>query len=76
MVGTTFLVFLIILFMLMEFESFSVKAKVIQHGSDKSIYYFSSILRNIRNYLGIKTLLCFIHRYSYIFYFTDDWSSL
>jgi AI-2 transport protein TqsA len=58
MVGTTFLIFLIILFILMEFGSFSVKAKVIQSGSDKSIYYFSSILHNIRNYLGIKTLLC------------------
>jgi AI-2 transport protein TqsA len=58
MVGTTFLIFLIILFILMEFGSFSVKAKVIQSGQDKSIYYFSSILQNIRNYLGIKTLLC------------------
>ena len=58
MMGTTFLIFLIILFMLMEFGSFSVKAKAIQIESNKSISYYSAILRNIRNYLGIKTLLC------------------
>jgi AI-2 transport protein TqsA len=58
MVGTTFLIFLIILFILMEFRSFSIKARTIQIESDKSNSYFSSILQNIRNYLGIKTLLC------------------
>jgi len=58
MVGTTFLIFLIILFILLEFGSFSVKAKAIQIESDKSISYFSTILQNIRHYLGIKTLLC------------------
>jgi AI-2 transport protein TqsA len=58
MMGTTFLIFLIILFILMEFGSFSVKAKAIRIGSDKSIAYISTILHNIRNYLGIKTLLC------------------
>ena len=58
MVGTTFLIFLIILFILMESGSFSVKAKAIQSESDKSISYYSTILRNIRHYLGIKTLLC------------------
>lgn len=58
MVGTTFMVFLVVIFMLMEFGSFSIKAKAIQIESDKSISYFSAILRNIRNYLGIKTLLC------------------
>ena len=58
MMGNTFLIFLIILFILMEFGSFSVKAKAIQSESDKSISYFSTILQNIRHYLGIKTLLC------------------
>jgi predicted PurR-regulated permease PerM len=56
MVGTTFLVFLTILFILMEFGSFSIKVRTIQ--TDRSISYFSSISQNIRNYLGIKTLLC------------------
>ena len=58
MMGNTFLIFLIILFVLMEFTSFPVKAKAILSESDKSISYFSTILQNIRHYLGIKTLLC------------------
>jgi AI-2 transport protein TqsA len=55
--GNTFLIFLIILFILMEFGSFSIKAKAIHNEPDKSIYY-SPILQNVRHYLGIKTLLC------------------
>jgi len=58
MVGTTFLIFLIILFILMEFGSFSIKARAIRNESDKSISYYSTILKNIRHYLAIKTLLC------------------
>ncbi|MCX6285900.1 MAG: AI-2E family transporter [Bacteroidetes bacterium] len=58
MMGNTFLIFLIILFMLMESGSFSVKAKAILSGSDESISYFSTIIKNIRHYLGIKTLVC------------------
>jgi AI-2 transport protein TqsA len=58
MVGSTFLIFLIIFFILTEFGSFSVKAKAILIGSDESISYFSTILQNIRHYLGIKTLFC------------------
>jgi predicted PurR-regulated permease PerM len=60
MMGNTFLIFLIILFTLMEFGSFSVKARAILIGSDKSISYFSTILQNIRHYLGIKTLICLL----------------
>jgi predicted PurR-regulated permease PerM len=58
MVGTTFLIFLTIFFILMEFGSFYVKAKAIHGESDKSISYISNILHNIRYYLEIKTLLC------------------
>jgi predicted PurR-regulated permease PerM len=58
MMGNTFLIFLIILFTLMEFGSFSIKARAIRHESDKSIPYYSTILQNIRHYLAIKTLLC------------------
>ena len=58
MMGNTFIIFLIILFILMEFGSFSVKAKAIRSESGKSISYFSTILQNIRHYLAIKTLLC------------------
>jgi len=60
MVGNTFLIFLIILFILMEFGSFSVKAQAIMSESDKSNSYFPLILRNIRHYLGIKTLFCLL----------------
>ena len=60
MMGNTFLIFLIILFTLMEFASFSVKAKAMLIGSDKSGSYFSTILQNIRHYLGIKTLICLL----------------
>jgi predicted PurR-regulated permease PerM len=58
MMGNTFLTFLIILFTLTELKSFPVKAKAILSGSDESISYFSTILKNIRHYLGIKTLVC------------------
>jgi AI-2 transport protein TqsA len=60
MMGNTFFIFLIVIFTLMEFGSFSVKAKAILAGSDKSISYFSTILQNIRHYLGIKTLICLL----------------
>jgi AI-2 transport protein TqsA len=56
--GNTFLIFLIILFILTEFGSFFIKAKAIMSGTDKSISYLSTILQNIRHYLAIKTLVC------------------
>ena len=58
MLGKAFLIFLIILFTLMEFGSFSDKAKAINSGTDKSIAYYSTILQDIRHYLAIKTLVC------------------
>jgi len=60
MMGNTFLIFLIVLFTLTEFSSFAIKAKAILLGSDKSVSYFSTILKNIRHYLGIKTLICLL----------------
>ena len=60
MVGNTFLVFLIFLFIIMEFGSFAVKAKAIFGGSDESTAYFSTIIQNIRQYLGMKTLICIL----------------
>jgi predicted PurR-regulated permease PerM len=59
MLGNTFLVFLILLFILMEFGSFNVKAKAIMTGND-SISYVSTIIQNIRHYLWIKTMLCLL----------------
>jgi len=58
MMGNTFLILLIVLFTLTEFSSFAVKANAILKGSDRSVSYFSSILQNIRHYLGIKTVIC------------------
>jgi AI-2 transport protein TqsA len=60
MMGNTFLIFLIILFILMEFGSFPVKVKAILIGSDESVSYFSTITQKLRRYLGIKTLLCLL----------------
>lgn len=60
MMGNTFLIFLIVLFTLTEFSSFAIKAKAILLGSDRSVSYFSTILQNIRHYLGIKTLICLL----------------
>jgi AI-2 transport protein TqsA len=60
MVGNTFLILLIIIFILTEFGSFAIKAKAIISGSDKSVSYFSTILKNIRHYLEIKTLICLL----------------
>ena len=57
MMGKTFLIFLIVLFILTEFGSFRVKAKAIVYGTGKSIDYFSTIAQNIRQYLWIKTLV-------------------
>ena len=60
MMGNTFLIFLIVLFTLTEFSSFAIKSKAILLGSDRSVSYFSTILQNIRHYLGIKTLICLL----------------
>ena len=45
MLGNAFLIFLVILFILMEFGSFSIKAKAITSGTDKSIAFFTTILK-------------------------------
>ena len=73
MMGNTFLIFLIILFTLMEFGSFSIKARAIRHESDKSIAYFSTILQNIRHYLAIKTLLCLSIGFLIYIIIIDHW---
>jgi predicted PurR-regulated permease PerM len=56
MMGNTFLIFLIIIFILMEFGSFPVKVKAIRFGSDESVSYISVITQKLRHYLAIKTL--------------------
>jgi len=58
LIGNALLIFLIILFILMEFSSFTVKAKAVLGLSEKSISYLSTITKNTRHYLVIKTLVC------------------
>jgi predicted PurR-regulated permease PerM len=58
MVGNTLLVFLIVVFILLEFGSFSIKARAVRSESNKTIPYFSTISQSIRHYLAIKTVLC------------------
>lgn len=58
MIGNAMLIFLIILFILMEFSSFTVKAKAILGLSEKSVSYLSTITKNTRHYLVIKSLVC------------------
>jgi AI-2 transport protein TqsA len=60
MMGNTFLVFLTILFMLLELGSIPDKLKVVFKGTDGSIDYLRKIVESIRHYLGIKTLISVI----------------
>jgi AI-2 transport protein TqsA len=58
--GNGFLILITILFILMEFSSFSVKAAAIFVRPDQSIGYFTRITKNIRHYLWIKTITSFM----------------
>ena len=60
MMGNAFLVFLTILFMLMELSSISDKVKAVFKGPDESIGYITKIIESIRHYLGIKTIISVI----------------
>jgi len=55
--GQTFMITLIALFMLFELDSFPTKYKIVANGEEfHRKYNFSVIIHNVRNYLGIKTL--------------------
>ena len=56
MMGNTFLVFLTILFMLLELNSFSDKLRAVFNGPPESFGYLTKITDSIRRYLGIKTI--------------------
>jgi AI-2 transport protein TqsA len=58
MVGTAFLIFLTILFILMESGSFIIKAKAISGEPARTVSYVNTIVQSIRHYLAIKTLVC------------------
>ena len=60
MMGNAFLILFTILFILMEIGSFPDKIKAISHAEENSASYFNEITRNIRHYLGIKTITSLI----------------
>ena len=54
--GNAFTIFFLLLFLLMELDSFPVKAKAIVKGSNGSLAFFNTIGKSIRHYLSIKTM--------------------
>jgi predicted PurR-regulated permease PerM len=59
-VGSAFLVFLAVLFMLLELTSISAKIRAVFTGPKESYSYIRKIIDSIRRYLAIKTILCII----------------
>lgn len=59
--GNTFLVFLTILFMLMELSSISDKVRTVFKGPEESLSYLTKIIYSVRRYLGIKTIFSIVH---------------
>lgn len=54
--GNAFTIFFLVLFLLLELDSFSTKAKAISINTNISTSYFNTIGNSIRNYLSIKTI--------------------
>lgn len=54
--GNAFTIFFLVLFLLLELDSFSAKAKAIAINTNISTSYFNTIGNSIRNYLSIKTI--------------------
>jgi len=55
-----FTIFFLMLFLLMELDSFSIKTRAIAANSNISINYLNSIGKSIRHYLSIKTVTSFL----------------
>ena len=58
--GNAFTIFFLVLFLLMELDSFSVKTKAIVKDSGGSLAFFNTIGNSIRHYLSIKTMTSFL----------------
>ena len=56
LMGNAFTIFFLVLFLLMELDSFPVKAKAIIKGSGGSLEFLNTIGYSIRHYLSIKTM--------------------
>ena len=54
--GNAFTIFFLVLFLLMELDSFSVKTRAIVKDSGGSLAFFNTIGDSIRHYLSIKTM--------------------
>ena len=54
--GNALMVLFLALFLLLELDGISIKAKVILNKSTHSVSYFSVLANNIRHYLSIKTI--------------------
>jgi len=54
--GNAFTIFFLVLFLLMELDSFSVKTKAIIKDSRGSLAFLNTIGNSIRHYLSIKTM--------------------
>jgi predicted PurR-regulated permease PerM len=57
MMGNAFLVFLTVLFLLLELGSISHKIRAVLKGPAESLSYLTKIIDSIRRYLGIKAIL-------------------
>ena len=54
--GNAFTIFFLVLFLLMELDSFSIKTNAIVKGSSGSLAFLDTIGNSIRHYLSIKTM--------------------
>lgn len=54
--GDAFTIFFLVLFLLMEIDSFSIKARAIVKDTKGSLAFFNTIGNSIRHYLSIKTM--------------------
>ncbi|RLD28437.1 MAG: hypothetical protein DRI73_11570 [Bacteroidetes bacterium] len=58
--GNAFTIFFLMLFLLMEMDSFSIKTRAIVKDSENSLTFLATIGNSIRHYLSIKTMTSFI----------------
>jgi len=54
--SNAFTIFFLVLFLLLELDSFSLKTKAMAVSTNASVDYLSKIINSIRNYLSIKTM--------------------
>ena len=55
--SNTLTIFFLLLFLLMELDSFSIKTKAVASKTNVSVAYFNTIGKSIRHYLSIKTVM-------------------